>query len=882
MAIDDQNNPSDTGQSKENKPVVSQEDIKAVAQIKKNLRESSSALNSISEAIAAQTDWALQLNRSFENYQNEMIKNSNNIVSNTQDMLEVLSETSENISQSYNPHLFGSFQKANTSTVRGIKAQAQIFQEMSDVSTTVISEIQTAHKNINSTAIKSATNSVNSIQVAKEIVESLGQTSEGVQTVNETVVRDQLDILATQKGINEVIIQQTKDINTVNTQSEKITGDLLEGLSNTTEGLTAVTHGVSDIVDNVQYHDDIMDDFLLNIYEANEGLQDLSTTTEELNDAVSSFGGGAMNILKTAGSALTSVFKLVSGVVLNTLTLVSTFVKLVATLPFTVMKVAAKIGNKLRQDIVEVIGMASEELKEKFDMNSTIGEGIMAMTNRGKGMLKAFQNPSSYLVKLFGMGAAGIANMIKELGTQVESMGHFSELFGKSLGKNGKLFEEYITMVRGLGLTAEDVGYLAMDAGNQLMHVNVRMRNLTATITNVSEEYGLDRKRLSKNFMMMRKNIIQFGHLTDEELARTTANMTQLKVKMEDATAVFDKFSTFEDAANSVAMLSQTFGMNLNAMDMIQAKNPEDIIEMFRNSMFETGRAFQDLNRFEKDLMSQHTGMSAESLSALMNYRDMGLTYEEARKKMESQRPEAKQMAAIKDLNSAIKQFQKVLTFDSPFQAFMEGIINNTTLTGDLKNVLVSVSEGYQGIYDFASSLKTTEWYEIARPLKMIIDIMSSILKSEEFRKGLQTGLEVASTFVSTVFGVSTGERALSALEIKIKSATSKGGVLDARSKDPVVVKNRALFLDAFQGLGNSVISPFIAKAGFTSTEFSNVKTDKDMFSLLSKLQNAVDADSSLKPALNDLMFKISERAKLIPEQLKQTFGQKIKGKENL
>jgi len=880
MAIDDQNNPSDTGQSKENKPVVSQEDIKAVAQIKKNLRESSSALNSISEAIAAQTDWALQLNRSFENYQNEMIKNSNNIVSNTQDMLEVLSETSENISQSYNPHLFGSFQKANTSTVRGIKAQAQIFQEMSDVSTTVISEIQTAHKNINSTAIKSATNSVNSIQVAKEIVESLGQTSEGVQTVNETVVRDQLDILATQKGINEVIIQQTKDINTVNTQSEKITGDLLEGLSNTTEGLTAVTHGVSDIVDNVQYHDDIMDDFLLNIYEANEGLQDLSTTTEELNDAVSSFGGGAMNILKTAGSALTSVFKLVSGVVLNTLTLVSTFVKLVATLPFTVMKVAAKIGNKLRQDIVEVIGMASEELKEKFDMNSTIGEGIMAMTNRGKGMLKAFQNPSSYLVKLFGMGAAGIANMIKELGTQVESMGHFSELFGKSLGKNGKLFEEYITMVRGLGLTAEDVGYLAMDAGNQLMHVNVRMRNLTATITNVSEEYGLDRKRLSKNFMMMRKNIIQFGHLTDEELARTTANMTQLKVKMEDATAVFDKFSTFEDAANSVAMLSQTFGMNLNAMDMIQAKNPEDIIEMFRNSMFETGRAFQDLNRFEKDLMSQHTGMSAESLSALMNYRDMGLTYEEARKKMESQRPEAKQMAAIKDLNSAIKQFQKVLTFDSPFQAFMEGIINNTTLTGDLKNVLVSVSEGYQGIYDFASSLKTTEWYEIARPLKMIIDIMSSILKSEEFRKGLQTGLEVASTFVSTVFGVSTGERALSALEIKIKSATSKGGVLDARSKDPVVVKNRALFLDAFQGLGNSVISPFIAKAGFTSTEFSNVKTDKDMFSLLSKLQNAVDADSSLKPALNDLMFKISERAKLIPEQLKQTFGQKIKGKE--
>jgi len=875
MAIDDQNNPNNDSST-----TISQEDTKKIAQVRQNLEGSKQALQQVNEAIIAQSDWAFQLNNSFVNYQNEMLNNSNNILSTTKDILAVLDETSENIGKSYNPDLFGSFQKSNSSAVRGIKAQTQLFQDLLNISTDTASKIKSANENINNAGAKVATQNANNMQAAQEIINNLKQTSESVQNVNETTIKNQLEVAESQVNINETIANQSKEINAVNSDSEKINTDLVNGLSDVSENLKTISSGVNDIVENVEYHDDVMEDFLLNIHEVNGSVKELGDATKELDESVKSFGGGFLNVLKTAGSAVTSVFKLVSGMVLSTLSLVSKFVKLIATLPFTIMKVAVKIGNKIRQDIVEVIGMASEELKEKFDMTSTIGQGIMAMTNRGKGMLKAFQNPSSYLVKLFGMGAAGIANMIKELGTQVESMGHFSELFGRSLGKNQKLFEEYITMVRGLGLTSEDVGYLAMDAGNQLMHINVRMRKLTATITNVSDEFNLDRKRLSKNFMMMRKNIIQFGHLTDEELARTTAHMTQLKVKMEDAAAVFDKFSTFEDAANSVAMLSQTFGMNLNAMDMIQAKNPEDIIEMFRNSMFETGRAFQDLNRFEKDLMAQHTGMSAESLSALMNYRDMGLTYEEARKKMESQRPEAKQMAAIKDLNSAIKQFQKVLTFDSPFQAFMEGIMNNVTLTGDLKDVMVSLSKGYQGIYDFASNLKTTEWYEIARPLKMVIDIMAGILKSEEFRKGLQTGLEVVSTFVSTAFGVSTGERALSALEIKIKSASSKGGVLDASSKDPVAIKNRQLFLDAFKSVEDSDIAPFIQK-GMTIKDFEGINTNNDLIKLLNKLQSTVDTDSSLKPSLDNLMKVISERTKLIPAQLKQSFNSKqLKGKQ--
>ena len=80
--------------------------------------------------------------------------------------------------------------------------------------------------------------------------------------------------------------------------------------------------------------------------------------------------------------------------------------------------------------------------------------------------------------------------------------------------------------------SSEDVSYLALDAATSMKDINVRMGELGVTLSSVSKEYGVDRKRLSKNVMILRRDITQFGHLSDEELARTTARLTQMKVKL--------------------------------------------------------------------------------------------------------------------------------------------------------------------------------------------------------------------------------------------------------------------------------------------------------------------------------------------------------------
>jgi hypothetical protein len=621
----------------------------------------------------------------------------------------------------------------------------QLTKSQSDIILSMTNSFQSMENNFSSMSLSSESISENLINASDEILDAINP--EGINNINESLKK----------------VSDTASKGLTN-HSQNLT-DLKKGLLDTSEGfidvgadLINVNKDIDDVSTKVS--DDILT-FRKNtvgmVVETSKFAKALMWLGEKLKNLMSGISGSIKNIVKGGFAIVKGLFNAITSLV----GAATQLLKFSLTLPFTIAQKAAEVGNVIRTELVEVIQQAGEDLKEHFDFNSSIGEGIRKMTARGKGMLLAFQSPSSELVKLFGMGSAGIANMIKEVGNNVNAMGHFSEIFGRSIMGNERRTKNFTKMVRAFGFSAEDIHYMALDASNNLEHINTRMAKLGVVLSTVATEYGVDRKRLSKNFMILRKDIIQFGHLSDEEIARTTAQLTQMRVKLEDASAVFKKFSTFEDAANSVAILSQTFGMNLDAFDIIQAKNPEEIISMFRNSMLETGRSFEDLNRFEKDLMAQHTGMSAESLAALMNYRDLGLTHEEAVRRMESERPEAKQMASLKKLNSAIKEVQKVMTFDSPLKAFGAGMAANTSMSGELKDVMVSLSKGYEGIYEYARTLDPDTWSGLIKPINHIIRIMRGIFESRGFKDGLVNTVEIIAGFVGQMFNFDEPVKAL-------------------------------------------------------------------------------------------------------------------------
>jgi|13_taG_2_1085334.scaffolds.fasta_scaffold00007_72 RNAse (barnase) inhibitor barstar/uncharacterized membrane-anchored protein YhcB (DUF1043 family) len=655
----------------------------------------------------------------------------------------------------------------NSSNTSAIDAsQTDLAKELNSV----LEQVANRLEKINEITKSQADMMINMAQTFQGVQSSVSNMSQSAEIITESIAQaaetvitniDSQSMQNVSQSLEEVSETASKGL-TANSKS--LTG-LKESVTSAAASCQSVSESLSGVSDDISGNMSQISDDILTFRENTKGLKVESRSfveaIKELDEKISNLVGGIASTFKNIFMGAFGMIKTVVSSIGSLVGAATQFVKFSLTIPFTIVQEAAKLGNQIRTDLVEVIQQSAEDLKESFDFESSIGQGIQEMTARGKGMLLEFQNPSSELVKLFDMGASGIANMIKEVGTNVAAMGHFSEIFGRSIMGDEKRLKNFTKMVRGFGFSSEDIQYMALDASVNLEHINVRMAKLGVTLESTAKEFGVDRKRLSKNFMIMRKNITQFGHLSDEEIASTTARLTQMRIKLEDAVAVFDKFKTFEDAANSVAILSQTFGMNLDAFDMIQAKNPEDIINMFRNSMLETGRAFEDLNRFEKDLMAQHTGMSAESLAALMNYRDLGLTHQEAVDKMASERPEAKQMASLKKLNSAIKEVQKVMTFDSPFKAFASGVADSTTLTGELKDVMVSLSQGYEGIYNYAKKLDPKTWSGLVKPINSIINIMLGIFKSKAFKGGLTKTVEVMSHFIGQLFNFDEPTKAL-------------------------------------------------------------------------------------------------------------------------
>ncbi len=593
----------------------------------------------------------------------------------------------------------------------------------------------------------------------------------------------------------------------------------------------------------------------------------LSNLTEAHNefaeaaDKATSASNKFASAMKSGLSAGIGALKVIGSII----GLAANFFKTAFSLPFMVLDNVVKLGNALRQDIAVTIEQAAQDSKEFFDSFSNIGQGIRKMTSMGKGMLKTFEMYNSSAVKLFGEGASGIANMIKETTESVKNMGHYSELFGQSITRNKDSLFHYTRIKRIMGLTADQEAYYAQDAGVNLISVNDRLTTVTLKLDETSKEFGVDMKRLSKNFNVMRKEIAIYGHLSDAELMRTTSRLTQMKISVEDAGAVFKKFNTFEDAANSVAMLSQTFGMNLDAMDIIKAKNPEEIINMFRDSMISTGRTFDELNRFEKQIMADQTGMSQEGLKALMTLRDKGLTHQEAVDQMKDQTPEARQLKAIKELSSSMKLLQRIMTFTSPFEAFMKGLGKNAAASSKARKAFMSLSNTYQMIHDFAINLDGDTVAALTEPVILIVNVMKDIFASDAFKGGLRSLVAGFGELATSVFGITDSDKVYYEVQDSLKRISKEG----KKTLLYEIEKNVVLDENLTEGTRN------LWEKFKNNKKFSRLSTSQKFTKYLAEVKKRAANDPAVKKDFDALMKGFSQGYNFV------SLNRKIKDKKD-
>lgn len=621
--------------------------------------------------------------------------------------------------------LLESFEGSNAESVNQTQMVAEAVEEMSEQAEKFD---QTASKS------QSMSRDLNSAANSEAVKNNIVATSEKVSA----------DITKSMKSASDKVETSNKKLSKASSKVDKSKDDVLK------------TGKLLDAAEDVQ---DSLSKTNKDILTFRENVKDQTSTLSMWDKIVSmlakvkdGFMTGGLSLLRDIPGLLLSFAKTAFNIFSSLIGSLTKFFAFTVTLPFTFAKIAANIGNQIRTDLVETIQSAGEEAKESFDLTSNIGKNADKMTQTAKGLLKTFQNPESRLVKLFNMGASGAATFLKETFKAVDDMGHYAEIFGPSILGSTKNGQFVIEMQRAMGIGSKEMAYYALEAYNAGEHPIDTLTRTSEAIKAVADRNDQDFKALTKDFHALRTNITEFGHLSSNEIANLTGKLRSMKIKTEDAVNVFKKFTSFEEAAKTSAMLFQTFEMNIDAFDLLTARDPGEMLQQFRDAMFQTGKAFKDLNRHEKSLMASITGISEQGLSSLMNYMDLGLTQDEARKKLEEQDPTKEQEKMIKGLSSTIKLFQKTLTFQNPFQAFFRGLADNSMNQKDLQNSLISLSKVYQEIYKMGASLNLSSVSSALNPIIKILKSVDETVNGVRFKQVMSLTVGTASRFFTNIY----------------------------------------------------------------------------------------------------------------------------------
>lgn len=409
------------------------------------------------------------------------------------------------------------------------------------------------------------------------------------------------------------------------------------------------------------------------------------------------------------------------------------------------MKAAAEYGALVRED-QKVITEAAETTQETYDALTSTGAAINRLAASGIGLMNSFQTTSSRFARIFGRGSAGIANMINETSASINATGTLSEIFGEQVFKNSNSIMNLTLAVKGLGLSADDIKYFAVSSKVNLKSLEKTLSEIAYVISEVSTASDVNKKVLSKNFLILRKEIEQFGHLGDKELANVASRAIHLGIEMDQLSAIFKKVDTFESASNMASQLSQAFGMNIDALKLLKAEDPMEMIDMLRESMLATGQSFNDMSRFEKQLITQYTGLNAETTKLIFNYKDLGKSNAEIKKIMEDNKPENKQLKALNDMTTSIKEMVHVMKYTDPLQAFFEGF--NENLARSIPGIK-NISKSLQGFYDLALGVDKKTMAKIGGVFGPIIKHIDESLG--RFKKNLPAIIGDFSNFIGNV-----------------------------------------------------------------------------------------------------------------------------------
>lgn len=560
-----------------------------------------------------------------------------------------------------------------------------------------------------------------------------------------------------------------------------------------------------------------------------------------------------MNLLKTGLSGVLSL----AGSVAEGMFSVG---KAILSIPFKIFNAFVNEANRMRGE--PLLAREFEETRKSFgDFGEDLSKHVIGGYRKLRGEL-AETGLSVYRVLGYRH------EQLKFVREQFEALGPLAHAFGEEIAAQAEHFAAY---QKGLGLSGEMMKGLAQATQGTEKSFEETLRTTTNFTTNLGKRFGISQKVIGRDIGEMAKDLKTFGSVGVREMGQISVFARKLGTDFKDLLGVVAKFDNFEDAAESAARLAQAFGLNIDAMAMINEQDPAARVEQLRKAFFETGKDITKLTRQERNYLASSAGIEDQALNSVFALQSQGQTYDEiAAAGQTAEQQQITQAEAMEKLSDSIERMIKSGSrVGGFFDRFMMGFKRGMRWAKPFRDVMRNIRKSLWAA-ERAGRAVGRAFVKSFPGIKKLLGGMKDFFDPKKFRR---LGGKVVNTFkqfFKDLGDPKTADKALGNLLSSMKAAFF--GM--AGEQSGAMSKIIGGFKDMFKAVGQIILSSIKTAMKYMSKFFDAitdvVNGDKTFLNAMKDVFD--DGSGAAAGFMDDVWFMISKQLGPVTNKLGKSF----------
>lgn len=355
----------------------------------------------------------------------------------------------------------------------------------------------------------------------------------------------------------------------------------------------------------------------------------------------------------------------------------------IVAIPFKIFTGLIDLAEKSTGGMNE-LAQAIENMRKEFGALGSVTP--KTITDMSKG-LQGFGDTGLSAWRVFG----NLAQRIEAFTKLAAEMGATFTSLWKEFDDNGGALLAY---QKGLGISDEQMKGVAQRALSMGDTIADTFKDTTKYSLELAKAFGLDAKVISRDMVKAFGDVKHFAGATVKEVGEAATYARKLGVELDKITGTLDAFETFDTAAENVAKLSQSFGVTVDAFQLMQAQDPAEQIDILRKSFATAGVDASNFNRQQLKLLASTTGLDEATAKQAFSMKNQGVSLDQVKKKGgEAEKKTLTQAEAMGKLADAIERMVQSgggLSggfFDNFFKGILGGIQSTKEFYGLMFNI---------------------------------------------------------------------------------------------------------------------------------------------------------------------------------------------------